>query len=68
MVIENKFEIGDFVYLRSDPEQRQRLVVQIAVGGSGNIRYCVSLGTVETWHYDMEMTTEKDEVKSLHDH
>lgn len=68
MVIENTFNIGDFIYLKSDPEQRQRLIVQIAVGGTGAIRYCVSCGTMETWHYDMELTFEKDLLKTFHDH
>jgi hypothetical protein len=68
MVIENKFEINEFIYLKSDPEQRERLIVQIAVGGNGSIRYCVSCGTMETWHYDMEMTKEKDQLKTFHDH
>lgn len=61
MIIENKFEIGVMVFLKTDPEQKERMVVQIAIGGGNNsIRYCLSSGTVETWHYDIEMTEERN--------
>lgn len=61
IIIENKFELGQCVYLKTDPEQRERMVIQIAVGGNNdNIRYCIISGTADTWHYDIELTVEKN--------
>jgi hypothetical protein len=67
MVIENKFELGQMVYLKSDPEQRERIVTQITVGGNMSIRYGLNCGTMETWHYDIELSTEKDQIKQFND-
>lgn len=60
MVIENKYEIGQLLFLKTDSEQKERMLVQIAIGGNNAIRYCLSSGTVETWHYDIEMSEEKN--------
>jgi hypothetical protein len=36
MIIENKFNFGDIVYLKTDPDQRARIVTTFSVGGSLN--------------------------------
>jgi hypothetical protein len=67
MVIENRFEIGEMIYLKHDPEQKERLITQISIGGNNALRYCASCGTTETWHYDMELSKEKDQIKTFND-
>lgn len=57
------FDIGDSVYLRTDPEQAERLVTGINVRESG-ISYAVTCGANESWHYAFEMTKERDIVKA----
>jgi hypothetical protein len=57
------FDIGDSVYLRTDPEQAERLVTGINVRESG-ISYAVTCGTNESWHYAFEMTKERDIIKA----
>lgn len=57
------FDIGDSVYLRTDPEQSERLVTGINVRESG-ISYAVTCGTNESWHYAFEMTRERDIIKA----
>lgn len=59
MVIENKFNFGDIVYLKTDPDQRPRIVTTFSVGVS-SILYELSCGTITSWHRDFEMTAEKD--------
>lgn len=59
MVIDNKYNIGDFVYLNTDTEQKKRLVISISVSPTG-IRYCLSCGNNDTWHYDIEISKEID--------
>lgn len=64
MVIENKFELNQIVFIRVDPDQRERIVVQIVIGANGSVRYCLSGGTNESWHYDTELSTEKNVLVS----
>lgn len=59
MVIENKFNFGDVVYLKTDPEQRPRIVTTFSVGAT-SILYELSSGTITSWHRDFEITYEKD--------
>lgn len=59
MVIDNKFEFGDIVYLKTDRDQFERIVIGIRISPLGII-YRVAVGAVETDHYDMELTTEKN--------
>lgn len=64
MIINNKFDLGEKVYLKTDKDQSVRIVVRIQVGPMG-LLYCLNQGTIESWHYDFEMTTEIDEVFRL---
>lgn len=59
MLIDTKFKIGDSVYLKTDDEQQKRLVTGYTIRPSG-IMYLLSLGTMETAHYDIEISTEVD--------
>ena len=62
MRIDNKFDIGQAVYLKTDPEQRERLVTAIIIRGYG-ILYSVSFETDESTHYDFEISNDKDVSK-----
>ena len=63
MVINTKFNIGDMVYLKTDPEQLERMVYAIDIRQTG-LLYSLCCGTSTSNHYDFEMTTDKDIVKS----
>lgn len=58
-VIENKFDFGDLVYLRTDEDQKMRLVVAIKILPDGAITYYLSCGTVVSEHFEFELTEEK---------
>jgi hypothetical protein len=58
------FKIGQIVYLKTDDQQLARMVIAIEIK-QGSIAYCLSQGTTTSWHYEIEMTEEKDIVKSL---
>lgn len=58
MTIETVFNIGEEVYLRTDPELNPRLVVGIMVKGQGHIEYQLAQGTVFSWHVEQEITKE----------
>lgn len=55
MVIDNKFEYGQTVYLKTDKEQLPRLVVSIHCRGQ-NITYSLAQGINETTHHDVEIS------------
>ena len=57
MVIDNKFDLGQTVYLKTDKEQLPRIVVRLFVTHH-NILYSLAQGTGETSHYDIEISEE----------
>jgi hypothetical protein len=61
MIIENKFNLGDSVYLSTDSDQHKRIVVGICVWPCG-IKYELGYGSITTWHHEIEMSIEKDVI------
>ena len=59
MVIDNKYNFGDIVYLSTDVDQHPRIVTRIVISLNGII-YELSCGTFVSSHYEIEMTTEKN--------
>ena len=59
MVIENKYNIGETVYLVTDVDQKPRIVTGINVTVTG-IRYNLVNGVTDTYHYELEMSAEKN--------
>lgn len=58
MVIDNKFELGETVFLMTDPEQFPRIVTALSVNPNGII-YKLAQGVNESYHYDCEISREK---------
>lgn len=58
-IIDNKFDVGDFVYLKTDVDQDILVVYGIFVS-QYNILYRCICGTRVSDHYDFELTYEKD--------
>ncbi len=56
---------GDIVYLKTDKEQLPRIITAIKICGDGGIIYSMNQGTQETYHYDIEFSTERDILQSL---
>lgn len=65
MLINNRYDLKQIVYLLTDTEQLARIVVGIKVCADGCILYELACGTQETWHYEAEMSLERDAVKAL---
>ena len=59
MVIDNKYEIGDIVYLTTDPDQAKRVVTSIHIRPNEQITYELSCGSHASDHYDFEISDEK---------
>jgi hypothetical protein len=65
MVIDNKYGLKQIVYLITDTDQRARMVVGIKVCMDNTLLYQLACGTDETWHYEAEMSEEKDIVTTM---
>ena len=64
MRIDTKYDIGETVYLKTDTDQKQRMIRQITVKRNG-LEYNLVCGSDESWHEDFEFTTEKDVLKLI---
>ena len=53
-----EYEYGDLVYLKTDPEQLQRMITGYT-NRNGHITYELSLGIQTSWHVGIEISTEK---------
>lgn len=59
MVIENKYDIGEIVYLKTDPEQLPRFVFGFSVFRR-EVLYKLACGINVSEHYEFELSTEVD--------
>lgn len=59
MVVDNAFDIGDVVYLRSDVDQAPGLVIAFTVLGSQQLTYTIAFGPESYVAYEIELTKDK---------
>lgn len=60
------YELGQIVFLKTDPEQEERIITQIKFGANNSVTYYLAFGAEsETQHYDIEMSATKDLMKAL---
>jgi hypothetical protein len=62
MIVDNKYNFGDEVYLKTDSEQLVRMVTSIHCHPNGQIVYQLTQGTVVSDHYDFEISSEVNEL------
>ncbi len=55
-----EFNIGDTVYLKTDIEQKQRIITSISLRPNGCVVYCIACVSTDTWHYGIEISKERD--------
>jgi hypothetical protein len=59
IVIDNKWDIGDTVYLKTDKEQLPRIIFRFIVYRN-EILYELATGTINSSHYDFEISSDKN--------
>jgi hypothetical protein len=57
MVIQNDHNFGDIVYLKTDSDQKPRIVFAIKVYKT-DVLYELACGTTTSMHYDFEISKE----------
>lgn len=65
MVVDNKYEFGETVYLKTDEEQKTRIVTSIKVFPYGEVIYVLSCGVAMSEHYDFEISKETNELMKV---
>ena len=65
MYLNVKFNLGDIVYLKTDSEQKPRIVTGFTIRNNEHIIYLLSCISDETEHYEIEITAEKDILATL---
>jgi len=62
MTIRNEFEMGEIVYLKTDPEQRPRQIVGLILSIDGGMLYKCVAGLEVDLHFEAELSRDKDMV------
>ena len=57
-----EFMIQQTVYIKTDKEQKPRLVTGITLRPFNSVTYGLTEDTTETWHYGFEINDERDIV------
>lgn len=65
MLVEFKYEPGQDVYLKTDPEQHKRTVTEIRMLPGGTVLYLLGLGSENSWHYDVEISTKENILEKI---
>lgn len=65
MIIDNRYNLGQTVYLLTDQEQLSRIVTFIKICPGNIVCYELSCGSHSSEHYDMEISGEKNLVNAL---
>ena len=65
MTINNKFNIGDLIYLNTDEEQLLRQITGITINPDLSLIYNIIQGLEISRHYEIEMTKEKNTLITL---
>ncbi len=61
IILESQFNLGEFVYLKTDIDQFRRIITAISFREKG-ILYELSCGTIVSWNGASEISLEKDEL------
>ena len=64
MKINTRYDIGDIVYLKTDINQKERMVTAITITIGSHV-YSLSCGVDSSEHYEIEITDTKDVMKTL---
>jgi hypothetical protein len=58
MIIDTKYNLGDIVFLKTDKDQVERMIVEILVKGQYHLCYQLACGIGCSWHSDFEFDSE----------
>lgn len=59
MVVNNKFQFGDLVYIKTDKEQNTYIVIAFFVTGK-ELKYLCACGDKDKYFFEIELSSEKN--------
>ena len=59
---ENKYQLGDKVFLRTDIKQFARMITGIRFISGGSILYDIVIDTESSCHHESELSSERDVI------
>lgn len=59
-----EFRINQTVYLKTDIEQHERIVIGIMLRPDKCVTYSLACGTSDSWHYAIEIDNDRDIIKA----
>lgn len=59
MKINNEFEFGEIVYLKTDTEQHPRIIVAMEIYHDGDILYKLNKDSFSSYHFHYEFSRDK---------
>ena len=65
VTIDIPYQYGDILYLKSDPEQYKRLLIGVRHCADNGILLELQCGTSNSYHYPIEVTTERDILSNV---
>lgn len=65
MIIDNKYELGQMVFLKTDADQLEHMVTGITIRPNGFFIYSLTIDKLETEHFDIEISTECNPLKRI---
>ena len=60
--MKNKYNIGDIVYLITDPDQYPRIIIAVLQRSNG-YSYELGFGSSSSWNSEIEIASDKDITK-----
>lgn len=64
MLINNKFNIGQLVYLKTDSDNELRMITEIKIMSNGLCMYLACKGVESGWYYEIELSSEPSIIPS----
>jgi hypothetical protein len=65
MNIKTKFSIGELVFIKTDEDQRENIIVSINIYPNNMITYTIGNAGYYTEVYEFELTREKNTLKKV---
>lgn len=64
LILENIYNIGEIVYLKTDSDQHARVVTAIKIFPNNEMMYELSCGERSSLHYEFEISKEKELINN----
>lgn len=65
MIITTTYDLGDIVFVKTDEEQKERMITEISIKSPNFALYLLSYGVNNSWHNELEFDREPNLEKKF---